>query len=78
MIIKAMQGAYRYKRLRLTGSVSSVYDSKPDKQSEYSHIADALQYACLYILRRGEGFDYNADMAIKNLSNRRRVLRRVM
>ncbi len=43
MLVKAMAGGYRYK-LRKDGTA----EDEPDKKSPYSHIADALQYACLH------------------------------
>jgi hypothetical protein len=41
-LITAMRGGYRYK-LKTSGE----FDDKPEK-NEHSHIADALQYACLH------------------------------
>lgn len=46
---KAMIGAYQYRRLQLGGA--ERYTDKPDK-NQYSHVADALQYA---FLGAGEG-----------------------
>jgi hypothetical protein len=50
MLREALGGGYCYAKL----SNSSQYREKPDKQNPYSHIADALQYLCLY-LRFGYG-----------------------
>jgi len=47
-IIRALAGGYRYRRLNVGGS---RFTDKPDK-NEYSHVADALQYACI-----GAGID---------------------
>jgi hypothetical protein len=51
-LIRALGGAYHYRKLRLSGSVDNIYGTRPDK-NDASHIADALQYAALYI-NRGE------------------------
>lgn len=40
---KALNGAYKFRRLRVS---DERYADEPDK-GEYSHIAEALQYACL-------------------------------
>ena len=40
---EAMNGGYCYKKLRSPDG-SSRYDDKPDKNSPYSHVSDALQY----------------------------------
>lgn len=40
---EAMNGGYCYKKMR-TADGSSRYDDKPDKDSPFSHISDALQY----------------------------------
>ena len=42
MLVRAMNGGYRFARTR-----AGVRKATPDKTNEYSHIADALQYACL-------------------------------
>ena len=41
MLVKAMSGGYRYAKTR-----AGVRKPTPDK-NEYSHVADALQYACV-------------------------------
>ncbi len=78
MTIKAMQGGYRYKRLRLVGSMGAAYDSKPDKSSTYSHIADALQYATLCATREEYNAEHTPVHLIRTLRGRRKVLRRIM
>lgn len=40
---EAMNGGYCYKKMRAADG-SSRYDDKPDKDSPFSHISDALQY----------------------------------
>lgn len=77
LTIKAFQGGYRYRRLRLSGSVSTIYDAKPEK-NEFSHIADAVQYAALYILREHGIEGQKTSQVAEFLSNRRKILRKVM
>lgn len=77
MTIEAFQGGYRYRRLRVIGSMSAAYDPKPEK-NKFSHIADALQYSIMYILREEPDTDYRSIGLSKALSRRRRVLRRVV
>lgn len=77
LTIKAFQGGYRYKRLRLMGSVSAAYDAKPEKNN-HSHIADAIQYGTLYIVREENHIERKATYIVKQLSHRRRILRKVM
>ena len=49
LTIKAFNGGYRYKKLRLTGTVDTLYATTPEKNQD-SHLADAIQYGALYIL----------------------------
>lgn len=42
---KALAGGYKYKRMQVTGEAR--FQDKPDKQSKYSHIGDAIQYLML-------------------------------
>ena len=77
LLIHALQGGYRYRRLRVLGTVESVYDPKPEKNT-YSHIADALQYACLYIIREHSPISDDAENLAKALSARRAILRRAI
>ena len=78
LLAKALQGGYRYKRLRVIGTVEDVYDPKPEKNS-YSHIADALQYACLCILREGTAaVSRDTYNVLRKLSKRRQILGRIM
>lgn len=60
-LIRAMSGGYRYARTR-----DGKTKPKPDK-NEYSHIADALQYACL-AAHGGMG-----EMVARHLARRPRV-----
>ena len=40
---EAMNGGYCYRKKRAADG-SARYDEKPDKESKFSHVADALQY----------------------------------
>lgn len=56
MLIRGFESEYRYRRLRAAGSVGAVYTAQPDK-NEYSHVQDAIGYACLFITRGQAGRD---------------------
>jgi hypothetical protein len=59
---KAMSGGYSYKRVAVVGQ--ERYKDVPDK-GKYSHVADALQYACLGAGLGGrliESDDFNTDI----------------
>lgn len=77
LTIKAFQGGYRYKRLRVMGSVGAAYDAKPEKNM-YSHIADAVQYGAMYICREETANDVKASQVVRRLAQRRKILRKVM
>lgn len=77
LTIRAFQGGYRYRRLRVSGSIGATYDARPEK-NEHSHIADAIQYGAMYIARE-EGFgEKKATHVIQQLAQRRKILRKVM
>ena len=50
ILIQALNGDYHYRKLKMTGTLDVVHADKPEK-NDASHIADALQYAALYIQR---------------------------
>ena len=77
LLIGAMQGGYRFKKLRLVGSVEDAYDPKPEKNT-YSHIADALQYASLCIMREGDSFTKDIKPMLRKMQKQRNILRRIM
>jgi hypothetical protein len=81
ILVEAMQGGdgprgYHYERHRLRGSIDHVYSDRPEK-NEASHIADALQYACLHIHMQREP-DGAALRAAATVSARNRRRRRIM
>lgn len=76
LLISAMEGGYKYKKLRLSGSMKSTYDNKPEK-NEHSHIADALQYGCMY-LNRGASLSEEKSLMAARLAETRSRLRKIM
>lgn len=77
LLIAAMQGGYRYKKLRVTGTIEETYDPHPEKNT-YSHVADGLQYGALYIARETGTGSEDRDQIVKELVQRRSRLRRLM
>lgn len=76
-IINGFTHEYRYRRLRASGSIGTVYTPQPEK-NEASHYQDALQYAALLIQK---GIDYTDDDlsdVARKLSESRNVLRRII
>jgi len=78
LVTRAFQVDYRYRRIRASGTIGTVYTEKPEKNAA-SHLMDALQYACLFICRgeRGE-LDGTEDRVVENLRRRRQVLGRAV
>lgn len=66
VLVRAFSGGYRYSKTR-----SGQRRPKPDKQNEYSHIMDALQYVCL-VVHAGMG-DMIANKLFKTKRNGRVV-----
>lgn len=77
-LITALQGEYKYKKLKISGSVEPVYDAKPDKNSSYSHIADAFQYLAMYINQGISQKTFNTENIKRIVSQRRKILSRVV
>lgn len=60
MTVRGFVSEYRYRKLRSTASFGTAYTPVPEK-NEYSHVHDAIQYACLVIQ---SGFqEQNNDIA---------------
>ena len=76
LIIAAMQGGYRYKKLRVTGTIEEAYDPHPEKNT-YSHVADATQYAALYIFRE-TGLTPDDSKLVRSIQRRRSGMRTLM
>lgn len=77
LLITAMQGGYHYRRLRVMGAIEEAYDPRPEKNTS-SHIADALQYACLHIMREGVSSSQDLYPLLQQMAKRREILRRAM
>jgi hypothetical protein len=75
--IAALSGGYHFKRMKLVGAVENVFSTRPEK-NEASHIADSLQYACMFIVKdtyRKSGMVHTYD---RKLSDYHKLLRSVM
>jgi len=77
LTIRAMQGGYRYKKLRAFGSITEAFSNAPEKNL-YSHIADAIQYGVLQILKGDTYDDAHLRNTRRRLDKRRKTLKRIM
>lgn len=77
LLTTAMNGGYHFRKLRLYGTVEDAYDPKPEK-NRYSHVADALQYACLYIVREDVEITRESAHLVEALSRRRSTMRNIL
>lgn len=77
LVISAMQGGYKYPRLRIHGSVGAVYNPNPVKNKD-SHIADAVQYGAMFINQGNFANQRDVSNIVNRLSKRRKTLRRIM
>jgi hypothetical protein len=77
MVVRGFVSEYRYRRMRAYGTDGAVYTPTPDK-NEYSHLADAVQYACMYIQTAHESESEDVREAARRLSEKRRTLTRVV
>jgi len=66
---KAMMGGYKYRKMRV-GGLSDKFAETPEK-NEFSHVADALQYACSWL--RSAGMERESALAPVLTSARRKV-----
>lgn len=48
-LIQALEEKYVYRKLKIQSTSGAQYASEPEK-NEWSHVVDALQYLCLYVL----------------------------
>jgi hypothetical protein len=81
-LIEAMDGGdsergYHYKRHRISGTIDVVYSSVPEKNSA-SHIADALQYATLYINFDKQREDPHMRNFVYNVQKRNKMRRKIV
>jgi hypothetical protein len=63
MLVRALDGGYRYARTK-----AGIRKATPEKDDVFSHIADALQYACL--AARGAAYDVYSRRAAGRMSRR--------
>lgn len=77
LLIEALSGGYSYKKHKIHGTVETVYDAKPDKESKYSHIGDAFQYGCMYLVRDSDRKRLDKQM-IDRYKESRRILSRTI
>jgi len=77
LLVNGFVHEYRYRRLRGGGSIGAAYTPQPEK-NDASHVHDALQYAALLIYRDATKDDPAAEALAKKLSDKRRVLRKVV
>lgn len=78
MVIRGFGSEYRYRRLRAAGTMGAVYTPQPEK-NDASHLADAVQYACLLIAKgvNQEGsaeYDAAADLVARHRAKLSRVV----
>lgn len=76
LLVRACASEYRYRRLQASGTLGAVYTPQPEK-NDASHIADSLQYACMYIMHDKDN-DKDTTAVVERLASRRHSLRRVM
>lgn len=78
MLIRGFESEYRYRRLRAAGSVGAVYTVQPDK-NEYSHVQDAIGYACIFIMKgMASGDDEKFQRVSDAVKQHRQKLMRVV
>ena len=70
-LIRALSGGYRYRRLKISGSINAAYSNQPEKDA-HSHLPDALQYAALCVQREDSARGGQDDPKVLNM---RRLLR---
>ena len=78
LLIRGFESEYKYRRMRAAGTLGSdVYTPTPEK-NDSSHVHDALQYAVLLIQRDQRVSDSNVEDISYRLSERRRVMGRLL
>lgn len=78
-VVRAMMGGYHYAARRLVSSSSGkVYNSRPEKNDD-SHLADAMQYAAMYINQGETNFTPERKHPIAALLHQKRsIMRNIM
>lgn len=72
LLIRGFTHEYRYRRMRVSGTIGAVYTPQPEK-NDASHVHDALQYAVMHITASKED-EESARHATETLTSRRKVL----
>lgn len=72
LLIRGFTHEYRYRRMRVSGTIGAVYTPTPEK-NDASHVHDALQYAALYISSSNEMDSEAAQRAAAKLSRSRSI-----
>lgn len=77
-LISALSGDYHYKQKRVRGSFSSTYQEEPEKNAA-SHIADALQYLAMYVIKNNNSEkNIMPKHVLESIELRRKALRQVV
>ena len=77
LLIRGFSHEYRYRRMRVSGTIGAVYTPTPEK-NDASHVHDALQYAVLYINSANEVDDVSVRHAAERIVQRRAVRARIV
>ena len=77
LLIRGFQSEYKYRKLRASGTIGAAYTPTPEK-NDSSHVHDALQYAALLINLGVKQATTDMDNVARVLSDRRRMLRRIV
>lgn len=77
LTIRGFESEYRYRRVRAAGTMGAVYTEQPEK-NDASHLADACQYACLFIQKGLPQNDDKSKRIANILAEQRRRLARVV
>lgn len=77
-LIRGFTHEYRYRRLRASGTIGTVYTPMPEK-NDSSHFHDALQYAALLIHKGSSTIPHEEVITFaRDLSSKRNLLRSVI
>lgn len=77
LLIRGFSHEYRYRRMRVSGTIGAVYTPTPEK-NDASHVHDALQYAVLYINSASEVDDVSIRHATERVVQSRQVRARIV
>lgn len=77
LLIRGFSHEYRYRRMRVSGTIGAVYTPSPEK-NDASHVHDALQYAVLYINSASEVDDVSIRHATERVVQSRSIRARIV